>query len=146
MKAMFSINTGEDMDFSLSNVDMTTSKEFINYLIEFCFQHNIGTKDTLLTQTDDIGKYLYQCLEYRKCAICNKLADVHHVDRVGMGMNRQEIAHVGMKAIALCREHHMQAHQNEKRLFDAYHVYGIKLDSYLCKRLNLKSGDNKGVG
>ena len=138
MKVLFSIKTGEEMDFSLKDVDMSTAKEFINFLIEFCFSHNIGTKDTLLNQTDDIGKYLYQCLEYRKCAICNMPADIHHVDRVGRGFSRDNIVHVGMKAIALCRQHHTQAHQDEARLFNAYHVYGIKLDSYLCKKLGLK--------
>lgn len=122
--------------FSLSTVDMTTAKEFITYLIEFCFSWDIPTKDTLLNQTDDISKYLYLCLEHRKCAICNKRAEVHHVDRVGMGFDREKIIHVGLRAIALCREHHMIAHNNEKRLFDEHFVYGIKLDEYLCKKLN----------
>ena len=76
--------------FSLSNTDMTTAKEFLNYLIDFCFDWDVPTKDTLLNQTDDIGKYLYLCLEHRKCAICNKRADVHHVDVVGMGRNREK--------------------------------------------------------
>lgn len=124
--------------FSLSDVDMTTAKEFITYLIEFCFYHNIPTKDTLLNQTDDIGKYLYQCLEHRKCAICNAPAEVHHVDRVGMGRDREEIVHVGLLAIALCREHHDMAHVDEKALFEQFYVYGIKLDKYLCQRLRLR--------
>lgn len=45
--------------FSLSNCDMTTAREFITYLIQFCFHWGVPTKDSLLTQTDDIGKYLY---------------------------------------------------------------------------------------
>lgn len=129
--------------FSLSDVDMTTAKEFITYLIEFCFYHNIPTKDTLLNQTDDIGKYLYQCLEHRKCAICNAPAEVHHVDRVGMGRDREEIVHVGLLAMALCREHHDMAHVNEKALFEQFYVYGIKLDKYLCQRLRLRHKKKK---
>lgn len=133
-------------DFSLSNVDMTTAKEFINYLIEFCFYNGVPTRDSSLDRTDDIGKYLYLCLEYRKCAICNAPADVHHVDRVGMGGNRDKICHVGMRAIALCREHHNLAHTKEKQLFEEYHIYGIKLDEYLCKILNLKhTNGDKGL-
>ena len=46
--------------FSLSDCDMTTAREFITYLISFCFHWGVPTKDSLLTQTDDIGKYLYQ--------------------------------------------------------------------------------------
>ena len=40
--------------FSLSNCDMTTAREFITYLIQFCFHWGVPTKDSLLTQTDDI--------------------------------------------------------------------------------------------
>ena len=134
-------------DFSLSDVDMTTAKEFITYLIEFCFYNNVPTMDSMLDRTDEIGKYLYLCLEYRKCAICNKHADVHHVDRIGMGGNREEIVHVGLEAIALCREHHQMAHTDEKSLFESNHIYGIKLDEYLCKKLNLNynAGDKDGL-
>lgn len=125
--------------FSLSDVDMTTARQFLNYLIDFAFTHNVPTKDTLLYQTDDIGKYLYYCLEHRKCAICNKRAEVHHVDRIGMGRDREKIVHIGLLAIALCREHHDMAHLNEKALFEKYFIYGIKLDKYLCDILNLNT-------
>lgn len=134
----FCAQSGSDW-LSLSNVDMSTAKEFINYLIEFCFKHNIPTRDTLLNQTDDISRYLYSCLEHRKCAICNKPAEVHHVNRIGMGRDREQIVHVGLKAVALCREHHDMAHRNERKLFENYHIYGIKLDEYLCKKLKLRT-------
>ena len=62
---------------------------------------------------------------------------MHHVDRIGMGRDRKTIVHVGMRAIALCREHHIMAHNNEATLFEKYHIYGIKLDEYLCKKLKL---------
>lgn len=125
--------------FSLSNVDMTTAKEFISYLIDFCFMWEVPTKDTLLNRTDDIGRYLYMCLEHRKCAICNAHAEVHHVDRIGMGRDREKIVHVGLNAIALCRKHHDMAHVDEKGLFEQYFVYGIKLDKYLCEKLRLRT-------
>lgn len=125
--------------FSLSNVDMTTAKEFISYLIDFCFMWEVPTKDTLLNCTDDIGRYLYMCLEHRKCAICNAHAEVHHVDRIGMGRDREKIVHVGLNAIALCRKHHDMAHVDEKGLFEQYFVYGIKLDKYLCEKLRLRT-------
>ena len=129
--------------FSLSDVDMTTAREFITYLIEFCFYHSVPTRDTLLNQTDDIGKYLYLCLEHRKCAICNKPAEVHHVDRIGMGRDREQIVHVGLRAIALCREHHDEAHLREKELFKENYIYGIKLDRYLCQRLKLNTKERR---
>lgn len=124
--------------FSLSNCDMSTAKEYINYLIDFCFYHNVPTKDTLLNETDEISKYLYLCLEHRKCAVCNAKADIHHVDKVGAGRDRTKIGHKGLKAIALCRIHHQEAHQIGNAFFEKYHIYGIKLDDYLCEKLNLR--------
>lgn len=138
------VSKSEDLQyFSLSDVDMTTARLFIDYLIEFCFMHSVPTKDTLLNQTDDISKYLYLCLKYRRCAICNAPAEVHHVDRVGMGRDREKIVHIGLLAIALCRIHHNDAHQDEKRLFEENFVYGIKLDRYLCERLSLNTKPRK---
>lgn len=125
--------------FSLSEVDMSTASGFIDFLIEFCFIHNIPTKESLLDHTDDIDQYLYLCLKHRKCAICNRPADVHHVDRVGMGRDREQIVHKGLLAIALCREHHNQAHANQNALFRKYHIHGIHLDKNLCDILSLRS-------
>lgn len=128
-------------DFSLADTDMTTAGGFITYLIEFCFYNNIPSQDSMLDRTSDIDEYLYICLEYRKCAVCNKRAEVHHVDRVGMGRNRKKIFHPGMNAIALCNEHHRMAHSGEEEFFQKYHIHGIKLDEYLCRRLMLNSGN-----
>ena len=133
----FCLSNAEEA-FSLAACDMTTAKEFINYLIDFCFEHGVPTRDALLNRTDDIEKYLYSCLEHRRCAICNDKADVHHITTVGMGRNRNTITHEGMEAIALCRKHHTEAHKRGKDFFDIYHVQGITLDEYLCKKLNLE--------
>lgn len=123
--------------FSLSDVDMSTAKEFITYLIEFCLNHDIPTMDSKLNLTEDIGKYLYACLYHRRCAICNAPADVHHIDRIGMGRDRNKINHIGLRAIALCRTHHDEIHHGEIDFLNKYHVYGIKLDKELCERLKL---------
>lgn len=125
--------------FSLSDCDVSTARDYISLLIEFCFENNVPTYDTLLNRTDDINKYLYQCLAHRKCVVCNKKADIHHVtgSRIGMGFNRHRINHLGRSAIALCREHHQEAHQSENIFFGKYHIYSIELDDYLLKKLNL---------
>lgn len=136
----------EDTDieyFSLSPkkfnfADMTTAAAFITYLINFCFSYSVPTIDTMLNRADDISKYLYLCIEHRKCAICNDTADIHHVDTVGMGNNRNKLIHIGMNAIALCRKHHTEAHKiGVKSFSEKYHVYGVPLDDYLCKSLRL---------
>ena len=125
--------------FSLSDVDMTTAKEFISFLIDFCFSWDVPTRDTLLNHTDDISRYLYSCLAHRKCAVCNKRAQVHHVDRIGMGRDREKIVHLGLDAIALCSKHQTEAHLDEKAFFEKHHIYGIKLDAYLCQCLKLNT-------
>lgn len=124
--------------FSLSDCDMSTARDYISYLIDFCFVHSVPTRDTLLNRTDDINKYLYSCLEHRKCAVCNEKADIHHITAVGMGRDRAEIVHKGMEAIALCRQHHQEAHTRGQAFFEDYHIYGIRLDDYLCDVLNLR--------
>lgn len=124
--------------FSLSDCDMSTARDYITYLIDFCFNFNVPTKDTLLNEADEISKYLYLCIEHRKCAVCNAPADIHHVDVVGAGRNRNKIGHKGMKAIALCRIHHNEAHLQGSSFFEKWHIYGIKLDDYLCEKLKLR--------
>ena len=42
-----------------------------------------------LMRTDDIDTYLIQCIRYRRCCICGRPADIHHVDAIGMGNNRR---------------------------------------------------------
>lgn len=127
--------------FSLSNVDRTTAGMFVDYLVKFCLDHDVPTRESLKDRCDDVYKYLYGCMESRKCAICNQYAEIHHVDRIGMGRDRENIVHVGLNAIALCRKHHILAHVNEQKLFSENHIHGIPLDDYLCKKLNLKTGD-----
>jgi hypothetical protein len=131
-----SCNIGET-DVYIERTKLTLTD--ISYLIDFCFLHCVPTRDTLLNQTDDIGKYLYFCIEHRRCAVCNAKADIHHVNAVGMGRDRTRISHIGMEVLALCRTHHNEAHTSGDISFcEKYHIYGIKLDEYLCEKLNLR--------
>lgn len=57
-----------------------------------------------------------------------------------MGFDREQISHLGLRAEAVCRKHHIEAHSRGQHTFDElYHVYGIKLDKKLCDRYSLKS-------
>lgn len=138
LKYMFVERSGEPY-FSLSDCSMSTAREFISFLIDVCFEQNIGTRDTLLNRTDDIGRYLYSCIANRKCAVCNRKAEIHHCEgsRVGMGFNRRKIDNEGRYAVALCRKCHCAAHNDEAGFFDKYHIYGIKLDKYLIEKTGL---------
>jgi len=139
-KADYIAKTGEKR-FSLSDVDMTTASNFLQHLIDFCLAWGIATNDSYRERSPDVGRYLYMCLATRTCSVCGGKADVHHSgeDRVGMGRNRLKISHLGLSAIALCREHHTEIHSMpEQDFWDKYHVWSIKLDEYLCQKLKLK--------
>lgn len=126
--------------FSLSDCSVTVARQYINVLIDFCLHYGVPLYEPMTNRTDDIDAYLYMCLYYRKCAVCGRAADVHHVtgSKIGMGVDRDKAHHVGREAIALCRTHHNEAHSREKEFFEENHIYGIKLDEILCERLNLR--------
>ncbi len=119
--------------------DETTAREFLGWLIDLCVEHAIPVGGCLLDRAEDIGRYLYACLAHRRCAICGRKADLHHVDTVGMGRNRREITHLGMRAESLCRVHHNEAHALGQRTFDhRYRLFGIAMDEPLCRIHHLK--------
>ena len=138
MKYAFIAKTGYP-EFSLADAEMVIARHFIDFLIEFCLEWNVPCQDSLLEKAEDIGNYLYLCLYHRKCCICGDQAEVHHAeDRIGLGRNRNEVNHVGMRAMALCRIHHMLCHDMGQKAFnERWHIYGIKINKVLAKRLNL---------
>lgn len=140
MKYYFIAETGEKY-FSLSDCSMSTAREFISYVIDFCLEWNVPCRDNLLDRCDDVSRYLYSCLKYKRCCLCGKPAEIHHAEdsRVGMGRDRHEICHVGLNAFALCRGHHTEAHAVPEAEFCAkYHIYPIKIDNTIAEvyRLN----------
>ena len=128
--------------FSLSDCTVTDAHDFLDYLIDFVLRWDIPMKESLLKRTDDIGRYMYHCIEHSKCAVCGQPGEVHHVDTVGAnGGSRSRIIHIGLRAVCLCRIHHEEAHTNENRFFTQHHLEPIKLDKYLCDihRMNTES-------
>ncbi len=103
--------------FSLSDCSVTVARQYINVLIDFCLHYGVPLYEPMTNRTDDIDAYLYMCLYYRKCAVCGRAADVHHVtgSKIGIGADRDKAHHVGREAIALCRTHHNEAHSRERR-------------------------------
>ena len=126
MKYGYIERTGSDY-FSLSNCSMTTAREFINYLMDVCLYNGIILTESGLKRTDDINAYLIQCIRHKRCCICGRPADIHHVDAIGMGNDRRSYDDSDSEIIALCRGHHVQAHNlGNIRFMERYKVYGIK--------------------
>lgn len=127
--------------FSLSNCDMTTARLFITYLIDFCLLHGVDAGEPLYQLAEDIPRYVWACLMNKRCAVCGRKAELHHVDAVGMGRNRKEICHIGMRALPLCREHHTEIHKvGQGDFLKRYFLAPVKIDERIAKvyRINTK--------
>ena len=125
--------------FSLSDCDVTTAREYISYLIEFCLTFDVPTHVPLVDLCDDVERYVYACLIHKKCCVCGKKAELHHVDRVGMGNNRNEIVHEGRRCLPLCREHHIEIdHLGDVRFCERYHIEPVEIDDKIAKLYRLR--------
>lgn len=144
LKYDFCQATGHEY-FSLSNCSIETAKNFITHIIDFVLRENIPLTDLAVNRTEDIDKYLYSCIKYRRCAITGRPnADIHHCkgSRIGMGRNRKKIDHSKLEIIALSREWHTKVHQEgEEEIFKTYKIYGITVDHETLKELGLTVGD-----
>lgn len=132
----------EMMDsFSLSNAPMSVVAAFQKWLARFIVRNEVPCKKSLLSYVDDVQDYIYACLIHKKCCICGQNADLHHVDTVGMGRDRTEIIHEGLKVLPLCREHHQEIHSTGTTEFlKLYHIDdGIPADKTICKIYRLKA-------
>jgi len=104
----------------------------IDYLMEFIFSFDVPLKESALMRVDDVDKYLWLCLKYRRCAITGTHADIHHCtgSRIGMGGNRKTTSNVGRKLIALSRNWHTKIHtEGEIDTFERYRIHGITLSA-----------------
>lgn len=125
LKYLHIARTGEDY-FSLSDCTMDTAREFINTILEYAIENGIPLSEEAVNRTDDTGRYLYFCLFHRKCAVCGKEGEIHHVDAVGMGNDRKKVDDSSYRKICLCRYHHTIAHRRGMTEFEEmYRVYGI---------------------
>lgn len=112
LKAMFSGFKGIE-SFSMENYDISQvfAGEFIEYILEFCFQNDIPFKYQQFHVSSDITRVLFLYLKHRACFVCGKPnADVEHADPVGMGRDRKTIDHSKHRFMALCRKHHNERH------------------------------------
>lgn len=141
---------GETADkiFSLSNAPKSLVCAFQRYLVRFVVEYDIPCRVPLLEYVDDIPDYIYACLIAKKCCITGQSAQLHHVDRVGMGRDRDDIIHEGLEVLPLSEEKHREAHtMSDAEFFDKYHLPGgIVMDKTLCRIYGLKANRGKRHG
>ena len=129
----------QDGLFRLSTATVSQARAYITMLIDIVIENGIPTKEPLAALCEDISKYVYSCLVNKKCAVCGKKAELHHVDAVGMGFDRTQINHIGKRCLPLCREHHNEWHKIGGAAFESkYHLIPIKIDERIAKAYRLK--------
>lgn len=125
--------------FSLSDCSMEVARLYITFLIDFCLLHDIPCNEPLYKLAEDIGRYVWVCALNKRCAVCGRKAELHHVDAVGMGRNRKEICHIGMRVLPLCRTHHTEIHKIGREAFlRRYILESVKVDERIADVYRLK--------
>lgn len=106
LKQRFLLQQAEEYQrqmFSLANCTMSEAREYITYLIDFCLTEDVPTRYPLIEYADDIEAMVYSMLLHKKCCVCGKKAELHHVDAIGMGGNRLTKPQLGARVLPLCR-------------------------------------------
>ncbi len=138
-KFRYYAQTGED-HLSLKDCSVTDAREFIGIMLDFCVEQGIQLDEPGVLYAEDIGRYLYACLKNRKCCVCGREGEIHHVLRIGMGANRNKVDDTLYPKMCLCRLHHTICHGEPQEIFNQrYHVYGI-----VAKDIEVTEEDEKG--
>lgn len=132
---------------SLKQCSMTQANEVIDELIDFCLINQIPF--SMNTRNDSefkfSEKHMYMLTLTRTCCITGQQADIHHVDRVGIGQNRDKISHLGKRILPLSRKMHNEIHSiGDEAFMEKYHVEPIVVDErieYFVKKGKVKIYD-----
>lgn len=119
---------------SLSTCDMTYAKGLFDMIIFFCIDHDIPINGDIIKENKYTfnEKQVYMMCLKRVCVVCGSRSDIHHVDHVGMGNNRNKISHIGKRVLPLCRQHHNEIHNTgEDKFIEKYHLSTVVVDKKL---------------
>lgn len=129
--------------FSLRDCSMDEARLYITWLIDFCLSNGVPCGEPLWAMAEDIPRYVWACLMSKSCAVCGRKAQLHHVNRIGMGRNRREVPQIGMNALPLCGRHHSEIHQDEKGFLDRYHLEPIPIDERIADVYRLTKANKR---
>ena len=130
--------------FSLAECDMTTARDFLSFLVEFVIDNGVQLDCPIAELCDDIKRTVYVSALRKRCICCCAGAELHHVTRVGMGVDRAHMNHIGMLALPLCRYHHGEAHRMGDEAFCRLnHIEPIQIDEKIAAVYDLGTGEKK---
>jgi len=129
---------------SMKACSVSQANQIIEELIDFSLMNQIPL--SMSTRTHESfsfnEKQMYMLILTSTCCITGKPADIHHVDRVGLGRNRDKISHLGLRVLPLCREKHVEIHTiGDNAFMDKYKVEPVKVDErieYFIKHRKIK--------
>lgn len=109
---------------------ITDMRLFINWLLKFLATEYSFSIALDHVHDDFIQQWTYAMVMARKCVVCGANgADIHHIDRVGMGRNRKNMDHSKKRVISLCRKHHSEVH-NGSNILTKLMLNGIILSDF----------------
>ena len=129
---------------SLSDASVSYSNDLIEFIILHMIDHEIpfSNKPLLEYEYSFNTKQVYAMALKRICVVCGRRADLHHLDKIGMGNNRNNIDHVGLRVLPLCRDHHNEIHMTgDDKFINKYILTPIVVDKkldYFIKKGTLK--------
>lgn len=118
--------------FSLKDCSKELASEFINYLVEYCFDNNIPFDRRDLHTTYDIGRMMFLSSVHNRCFATQRMRHeavlhIHHINAIGKE-KRAEADHRGRWYMILTAELHNEIHWLGYHRFCAkYHCSGIQL-------------------
>lgn len=145
---MYTIKTaGKEISLADDTTNtVTDAKELIDEVVDFIFEYDVPVKQGYVLLPRDENEFQFECIKHRKCLICGKHADIHHLEldngnAVGMGMDRTKVDHSKKLLVALCRVHHNEIHSKGTRLFCHDHHLtnvGIKVNAETLKKIGVQ--------
>jgi len=134
--------TGKEISLAdRTRSSVTDANVLIELVVDFMFEWHVPFAKGYELLPKEEQYFIYQCCRHRVCLVCGLPADIHHVDTVGMGVDRNKVDHTQHRVLPLCRTHHQNYHQlGPERFAELYHVSanGIKLDEETLKKINVK--------
>lgn len=132
---------------SLSTCSMTYANGLIDTIINFCIDREIPFAKELISENEYTfdEKQTYAMALKRVYVICGQRADIHHVDHIGMGNDRNKISHIGKRALPLCRIHHVECHNDGDKFYSKYHLTPFVIDKkmeFFIKKRKLRVFDD----
>lgn len=119
---------------SLAKASVNYANGLIDTIINYFIDNEIPYRKGLIDENNYTftSKQVYAMALKRVCVVCGTRADLHHLDKIGMGNSRNKISHLGMKILPLCRNHHNEAHTiGDDNLMKKYHLEPIVVDAKL---------------